>query len=128
MLGGGHTGDSGESGLADGTGATHLRPVGAAHQRQPSERSLEKLVGKYTPSSNSRQTSRPARREAREEEERREKTEKGSAKRARLREGGNARDFGREWPTLRDEMRPQRVVEADRRAREEMRLSGVSRI
>jgi len=51
-----------------------------------------------------------------------------SAKRAWMHEGGNARDFEREWPTLSDEMRPQRVVEADRRAREEMRLSGVRRI
>ena len=42
---------------------------------------------------------------AREAEERRERTEKESARRAWLADGGNASDFEREWPKLRDEGR-----------------------
>ena len=65
---------------------------------------------------------------AKEEQERRERTEKESARRAWLAEGGRVEDFEREWPQLRDEGRRRRVVDADRRAREEMRLRGVSRM
>jgi hypothetical protein len=65
---------------------------------------------------------------AREAEERRERTEKESARRAWLADGGNASDFEREWPKLRDEGRRRRVVDADRRARETMQASNVSRI
>jgi hypothetical protein len=43
-------------------------------------------------------------------------------------DGGSEADFEREWPTLRDEGRRRRVVDADRRAREEMRAYGPSRI
>jgi len=65
---------------------------------------------------------------AKEAEERREQMEKESARRAWLADGGNAGDFQREWPRLRDEGRRRRVVDADRRAREQMQASGVSRI
>ena len=65
---------------------------------------------------------------AKEQEQRREQTEKESARRAWLADGGNARDFEREWPKLRDEGRRRRVIDADRRARENQRARGVSRI
>jgi hypothetical protein len=65
---------------------------------------------------------------AREAEERQEQTEKESARRAWLADGGKEADFQREWPRLRDEGRRRRVVDADRRARETMQASGVSRI
>jgi hypothetical protein len=65
---------------------------------------------------------------AKEEEARREKTEKESARRAWMADGGKVADFEREWPKLRDEGRRRRVVDAARRAREEQQASGVSRI
>jgi hypothetical protein len=65
---------------------------------------------------------------AKEAEERQERTEKESARRAWLTDGGNARDFEREWPKLRDQGRRERVLHAARRAREEMRSSGISAI
>jgi hypothetical protein len=65
---------------------------------------------------------------AKEEEARREKTEKDSARRAWLTDGGREADFEKEWPKLRDEGRRRRVVDADRHAREMMQATGVSRI
>jgi hypothetical protein len=65
---------------------------------------------------------------AKDAEERGEQMEKESARRAWLADGGAEADFEREWPKLRDEGRRRRVVDADRRAREEMRLHGPSRI
>lgn len=65
---------------------------------------------------------------AKQEEERRERTEKESARRAWLADGGSAADFEREWPKLRDEGRRRRVMDADKHARETMQASGVSRI
>ena len=65
---------------------------------------------------------------AKEEQARRQRTEKESARRAWLAEGGRVEDFEREWPQLRDEGRRRRIVDADKRAREEMQLRGVSRI
>jgi hypothetical protein len=65
---------------------------------------------------------------AKQEEERRERTEKESARRAWLADGGREADFEREWPKLRDEGRRQRVMDAERQARETMRSSGVSTI
>jgi hypothetical protein len=62
------------------------------------------------------------------EEERLARTEKETARRAWLTDGGNASDFEREWPKLRDEGRRRRVIDADRCAREMMQASGVSRI
>lgn len=52
---------------------------------------------------------------AREKEERQERTEKEAASRAWVADGGNARDFERAWPRLRDEARRRRVMEADSR-------------
>jgi hypothetical protein len=65
---------------------------------------------------------------AKEEEARNARTEKESARRAWLADGGREADFEKEWPKLRDEGRRRRVVDADRRARETMQASGVSRI
>ena len=65
---------------------------------------------------------------AKEAEERRERTERESLLRAWKADGGSEADFEREWPKLRDEGRWRRVVDADRRAREMMQASGVSRI
>jgi hypothetical protein len=65
---------------------------------------------------------------AKQEEERRERTEKESARRAWLADGGAAADFERAWPELRDEGRRRRVMDADKHAREMMRAHGPSRI
>lgn len=67
-------------------------------------------------------------REARQEEERQERAEKESARRAWILDGGNARDFERQWPTLRDEARRKRVADAGQKARAAQRASGISRI
>jgi hypothetical protein len=67
-------------------------------------------------------------RAAKEEEARNARTEKESARRAWLADGGREADFEKEWPKLRDEGRRRRVVDADRRARETMQASRVSRI
>ncbi len=67
-------------------------------------------------------------REAKQKEERQEKAEKESARRAWILDGGNARDFERQWPALRDEARRKRVMNADQRAREGQRSAGVSKI
>jgi hypothetical protein len=63
-----------------------------------------------------------------EAEELREKMEKESARRVWMGDGGREADFEKEWPKLRDEGRRRRVVEANRRAREEQQASRVSRI
>ena len=63
-----------------------------------------------------------------EEEARRERTEKESARRAWMADGGREADFEKEWPKLRDEGRRRRVLDADRRAREEMSAGPTSRI
>jgi len=59
---------------------------------------------------------------------RREGREKESARRAWLADGGNAADFERQWPKLRDEARGQRVLGADARAREAQRRATMSRM
>jgi hypothetical protein len=65
---------------------------------------------------------------AKEAEERREKSEKESARRMWVADGGSTASFEKEWERLRDEGRRRRVLDADQRAREAMRASGVSRI
>jgi hypothetical protein len=64
----------------------------------------------------------------REEEARNARMEKESARKAWIRDGGSEADFEKAWPKLRDEGRRLRVMDADRRARETMQASGVSRI
>jgi hypothetical protein len=63
-----------------------------------------------------------------EEEANRERMEKESARCAWKADGGSEADFEKAWPKLRDEGRRRRVIDADRRARETMQASGVSRI
>jgi hypothetical protein len=65
---------------------------------------------------------------AKEEEAHNARMEKECARRAWLADGGTEADFEKAWPKLRDEGRRRRVVDADRRAREEMRAHGPSRI
>ena len=65
---------------------------------------------------------------AKEAEERTERMEKESARRAWIADGGREEDFKRAWPKLRDQGRHQRVMDADRRARELQRAHGPSRI
>jgi hypothetical protein len=67
-------------------------------------------------------------RKAEEERKRQERSERETARRAWLADGGREADFEKAWPKLRDEGRRQRVMDADKRARQEMRNSGVSRI
>jgi len=86
------------------------------------------MTGKYTAEMFAEYRRKEDEKAAKEEQERREKSEKESARRAWIADGGTPQDFEREWPTLRDEGRRRRVVDADRRAREEMRIRGVSRI
>jgi hypothetical protein len=85
-------------------------------------------VGNYTKEMHEAYRKEQDEKAAKEEEKRRERTEKESARRAWLADGGKEADFQREWPRIRDEGRRRRVVDADRRAREMMQASGVSRI
>ncbi|MCD6053080.1 MAG: hypothetical protein K0Q96_272 [Rubrobacteraceae bacterium] len=63
-----------------------------------------------------------------EKEARTARMEKETARKAWIRDGGSEEDFKKVWPKLRDEGRRLRVMDADRRARETMQASGVSRI
>ncbi len=60
-------------------------------------------------------------RAADEEQARRERTEKASARRAWIADGGSEASFEAAWPRLRDEARSQRVMDADQRARASQR-------
>ncbi len=86
------------------------------------------MAGRYTKAMAEEYRRQQAEKEAKEAEERQEKAERESARRAWIRDGGNERDFKRQWPEMRDAARRRRVLDADKRAREEMRASGVSRI
>jgi hypothetical protein len=82
----------------------------------------------YTAEDHERYRQQEDEKAAKEEEGRRERMEKETARRAWLADGGRATDFEKAWPQLRDEGRHQRVIDANRRAREVMRSSGVSAI
>jgi len=62
-----------------------------------------------------------AAKEAQERDHRRQRMERANARRAWLADGGSEADFEKAWPSLRDEGRRRRVMDADRRAREAMR-------
>jgi hypothetical protein len=69
--------------------------------------------------------------EAKEQGERERQTataEKAAAKRSWLVSGGSESDFENEWPRLKDEARRQKVIHADREARDAMRSTRVSSI
>lgn len=65
-------------------------------------------------------------------QEQREKTqeriEKEAARLEWMADGGTSERFEKEWPKLRDEGRRRRVVDADKHARDAMRMSPTSRI
>jgi hypothetical protein len=84
-------------------------------------------VKKYTREDFERDLAARQEREAKEKRERQERMEEG-ARRIWVRDGGSEEAFEKAWPQLRDEARRRRVADADKRAREEMRSSGVSRI
>jgi hypothetical protein len=65
---------------------------------------------------------------AKKQEARNARMEKETMRKAWIRDGGSQTDFERAWPGLRDAARKQRVMDADRRAREEMRNGTTSRI
>jgi hypothetical protein len=65
---------------------------------------------------------------AREEEARNARMEKEAARKAWIRDGGSAADFEKAWPAMRDQARRERVLNAERRAREAMRNGTTSRI
>jgi hypothetical protein len=65
---------------------------------------------------------------AKEVEARNERMEKETAKRAWMADGGREAAFEKAWPKVRDQGRRQRVLDADKRARQEMYERGVSRI
>jgi hypothetical protein len=57
-----------------------------------------------------------------------EKSEKASARMAWLADGGSEADFEKQWPTMRDEARRQRLMGAEHRVYEAYRASRTSRI
>jgi hypothetical protein len=65
---------------------------------------------------------------AKEAVERQERTEKESARRAWLADGGSEASFEKAYPELRNEARKKRVMDAEKVARETQRSSGVSAI
>jgi hypothetical protein len=85
-------------------------------------------MGKYTKADFEASRREQDAKAAKEAEERGQRMERANARRAWLADDGSAGDFEREWPKLRDEGRRRRVVDADRRARQMMQASGVSRI
>ena len=85
-------------------------------------------MGQYTKEMFERDLKARREQEAKEEEARGARMEKEGARRAWLRDGGSEADFEKEWPSLRDQARRQRVMDADRRAREQMRNGTTSRI
>jgi hypothetical protein len=68
------------------------------------------------------------RRSQEEKAELEERLARGSAKRRWLSNGGTEAPFDRAWPSMWEEMLKERTVDADRRAREAMARSSVSRI
>jgi hypothetical protein len=86
------------------------------------------MTERYTAEMHQAHVEAEEKRKAEEERQRLERSEKETARRAWLADGGRAGDFEREWPGLRNEARRRRVVDADREAREAQRRAGVSRI
>ena len=88
-------------------------------------------VGQYTKEMHEayrKEQDEKAAKEAQERDHRRQRMERANARRAWLADGGSEAEFEKAWPSLRDEGRRRRVMDADCRARETMQASGVSRI
>ena len=79
------------------------------------------MVRKHTLEEHQARVEAESKRKAKEEQDRKERVEKDTARRGWVADGGNAADFEKAWPKLRDEARGERVLEAGRRAREEQR-------
>jgi hypothetical protein len=86
------------------------------------------MTERYTLEDHEAHVEAEERRKAEEEQQRQERSEKESARRVWLADGGRAADFEKAWPELRDAARKQRVVDADKLAREAHRAAGISRI
>jgi hypothetical protein len=86
------------------------------------------MSGKYTKEMYEAYRKEQDEKAAKEEEARNARMEKETARKAWIRDGGSEADFEKAWPKLRDEGRRLRVMDADRKARETMQASGVSRI
>jgi hypothetical protein len=50
------------------------------------------------------------------------------ARRAYLADGGTEEDFEKAWPEMREQMRRQRAMDAEREARQSQRARGISSI
>jgi hypothetical protein len=85
-------------------------------------------VGNYSKEMHERYVEQQDEKRAKAAQEARERTEKETARRAWLADGGSEGGFEKAWPGLRDAARKQRVMDADRRAREMQRAHGPSRI
>jgi len=86
------------------------------------------MTEKYTAEMHQAHVEAEEKRKAEEEQQRQERSEKESARKAWIRDGGAESDFQREWPSLRDQARRQRVISADQKAREVHRTAGISQI
>jgi hypothetical protein len=86
------------------------------------------MSGRYTKEMHEAYVKEQQEKATKEAQERRERTEKETATRAWVRDGGSAQAFEEQWPRMRDEGRRQRVFGADEQARQGMTDSGISRI
>jgi hypothetical protein len=85
-------------------------------------------VGQYTKEMHEAYRKEQDEKAAKEAQERGQRMERANARRAWLADGGSEADFEKAWPSLRDEGRRWRMMDADRRAREAMRNGTTSRI
>jgi len=85
-------------------------------------------MGQYTKEMHEAYRKEQDEKAAKEAQEREQRMEKANARRAWLADGGSEADFEKAWPSLRDKARLERVMSADRRAREAQRNGTTSRI
>jgi len=85
-------------------------------------------VGQYTKEMHEAYRKEQDEKAAKEAQERGQRMERANARRAWLADGGSEAEFEKAWPSLRDEGRRRRVMDADCRARETMQARGVSHI
>jgi hypothetical protein len=86
------------------------------------------MSGKYTKEMHEEYRRQQDEKAAKEEQERREHVSKENARQAWIRDGGKPEDFEANWEQLKDDWRRQRIMNAEREAREGQRASGVSQI
>ena len=85
-------------------------------------------MGQYTKEMHEAYRKEQDEKAAKEAQEREQRMEKANARRAWLADGGSEADFEKAWPSLRGKARLERVMSADRRAREAQRNGTTSRI